>query len=218
MKKVLISTMTHDAKNYREALLRVGMIPILSGELEDAENYDGLLLPGGGDISPILFHQKNTGSVHISLTEDIIQLMVLTRFLDLHKPVLGICKGMQLINVAYGGTLVQDIPLKGIHEFDEHDRYHKTRALPGFALHKIYGEHFITNSAHHQSVDLLGHELIATQYSYDGIIEGLEHQTDPVIGVQWHPERLLKHPLPASSVNGTAVFTYFQELLQAQSP
>ena len=125
--------------------------------------------------------------------------------------------GMQLINVAYGGTLLQNITPAGVHEYEEHDRYHKTRALPGSALHTIYGEHFITNSAHHQSVDLPGHELLATQYSYDGIIEGIEHLNEPVIGVQWHPERLLSHPLPASSINGLSLFLHFRKLLEAQN-
>lgn len=213
MKKVLISCLTHDAHNYIHALKQAGVNPILSSEIENESLYDGLLLPGGGDIAPILYHRKNRGSNNISVTEDIIQLLLFHRFLEQGKPILGICKGMQLINVALGGSLMQDLPTGTLHAFDEADRYHSTKALSESRIHSLYGSDFITNSAHHQAINKLGDNLIITQYAKDGVAEAIEHTTLPVIGVQWHPERMLAPNLPYGYANGLTLFSYFAGLL-----
>ena len=185
MKTVLISCLTHDACQYCRALKCAGINPVVSNHL-----FDGLLLPGGGDISPIFYHKKNHGSQNICITEDIIQILLFHRFLEQKKPILGICKGMQLINVALGGNLIQDLPTKKLHAYDNDDRYHITKALPGSQLHSLYGNDCITNSAHHQAINKLGDHLRITQYAHDGVAEAIEHDTLPIIGVQWHPERM----------------------------
>lgn len=200
MKTVLISCMTHDASSYCEALRNVGIHPVVSNQIEDENLFDGLLLPGGGDLSPIFYHRKNRGSRDICVAEDIIQILLFHRFLEQKKPVLGICKGMQLINVALGGNLIQDLPTYHLHAYNNGDRYHITKALPGSILYSLYGNECITNSAHHQAINKLGENLRITQYAHDGVAEAIEHTSLPVIGVQWHPERMQQ--------DGSKLFSY----------
>ncbi|MDD6202125.1 MAG: gamma-glutamyl-gamma-aminobutyrate hydrolase family protein [Lachnospiraceae bacterium] len=214
MKTVLISTSTHKAENYCKALQEAGITPVVSGNMEDVSKYDGLLLPGGGDIAPILFHERKNGSRDICISEDIIQLLLFDRFLEQKKPIFGICKGMQLINVALGGSILQDLPARGIHDYHNGDRYHITRALPGSLLHTLYGTDFVTNSAHHQSLAAIGKNLTVIQYSYDKIPEGIVCEGVPIFGVQWHPERLLSKKRPAYAVSGLPLFIHLRKLLE----
>ncbi len=173
--------------------------------------FDGLLLPGGGDIHPGLFGQTNQGSTHIDLPLDQFQLSVFYAFCQAKKPILGICKGMQLINVALGGTLLQDLPktLRRTHAWEEKDQTHTTRILPGTFLHSLYPDQLVTNSAHHQAVDRLGSCLLPAQYSQDQVLEGLFHTTLPIIAVQWHPERMQKDQ---TTGDGSLVLRYFLSL------
>ena len=212
MKTVLISSLTHDASNYIHALLQAGVQPILSEQIEDSNKFDGLILPGGGDISPIFYHQKNRSSQDIHISEDIIQLLLFHRFFEQKKPILGICKGMQLINVALGGSLIQDLPTKQIHAYHQTDRYHNVKTLPTSRLFSLYGANCITNSAHHQAVNKLGCQLSITQFAPDGTTEAIEHLTHPVIGIQWHPERMLSGTHSPGFANGSKLFDYFCSL------
>lgn len=225
MKKVLIPCQTHDAVFYSTALQHAGITPIVSDRIENENDYDGLLLPGGGDIAPIFYHKKNRGSQNICISEDIIQLLLFQRFLEQKKPILGICKGMQLINVALGGSLVQDLPTGRFHAYHNGDRYHTTKALSGSHLHSVYGKDCITNSAHHQAINKLGTGLCIAQYAFDGVIEGIEHTSLPIIGVQWHPERMIAsnsvqvHPARnyvnhtfENPADGSKLFSYFSSL------
>lgn len=213
MKTVLISCLTHDASNYINALKQAGISPVLSEEMEDENHFDGLILPGGGDIAPIFYHRKNHGSRDIHITEDMIQLLLFHRFFEQGKPILGICKGMQLINVALGGSLIQELPTGKLHAYDKGDRYHNTKALPGSRLHTLYGHDCITNSAHHQAINKPGSQLSITQYASDGTAEAIEHLTHPVIGVQWHPERMISPNQPFGYADGSKLFHYFSSLL-----
>ena len=213
MKTVLISCLTHNAEDYIKACTHSGIHPVLSDQLEDESQFDGLLLPGGGDIAPIFYHRKNRFCHNIHITEDIIQLLLFHRFYEQQKPILGICKGMQLINVALGGSLIQELPTGILHTYDNGDHYHNTKALSGSILHSLYGDNCITNSAHHQAVNKPGSQLSVTQYATDGTIEAIEHLTHPVIGVQWHPERLTSSGQPYGYANGLKLFQYFAGLL-----
>jgi len=225
MKKILISCATHEALLYRKVLQQLHTEPVLSASPENAADYDALLLPGGGDISPIFYHRKNRGSTNICISEDIVQLLMFHRFMEAKKPVLGICKGMQIINVALGGSLIQALPTASSHAWHNGDRYHPTTILPGSVLFSLYGNHMITGSAHHQAVSTPGTGLKATQHAHDGVIEGIEHTTLPILGVQWHPERLCglpdtsatdipyKKPLPAKAGNGLCIFEWFTSQL-----
>ena len=225
MKKVLISCATHDADLYRKALQKYDIEPVLSASPENASEFDGLLLPGGGDISPVFYHRKNRGSTNICISEDIVQLLMFHRFMEPEKPILGICKGMQIINVALGGTLIQALPTATSHAWHNGDRYHPTTVTKGSLLSSLYGNCVITGSAHHQAVCTLGNGLKATQHAHDGVIESIEHKHLPILGVQWHPERLCdlsdvtggntscKKPLPKDVGNGLLIFEWFSSVL-----
>ena len=214
MKKIMIATTTHLAQNYEKALELVGLSSIVSVNLTDAKSCDGLLIPGGGDIAPILFHEKNWGSRNICLEEDLHQLTLFSYFYKNKKPILGICKGMQIINVALGGSITQNLQTHALHEYQNKDRYHITKALPGSILHQLYGEYFTTNSAHHQGISNIGKKLTVTQRSFDNVVEAIEHNSAPILGVQWHPERLIDNEQINHCVYGLKIFTYFHQLLE----
>lgn len=169
---------------YAEALRALGAEACFEG----LEACDGLLLPGGGDIDPARYGQKNLGSRDIDPERDALEFAALTTALRLGLPVLGICRGCQLINVALGGTLHQDIPdHSGLGEGV--DRLHPSRTVDPMLI-DLYGEEFIINSSHHQAVDRPGEGFRPVQWAPDGTVEAIRHETLPLFGVQWHPERL----------------------------
>lgn len=225
MKKVLISCSTHDALLYRKVLQQMDIHALLSGAPEDVSDFDGLLLPGGGDIAPVFYHRKNRGSTNICISEDIVQLLMFHRFMEQKKPVLGICKGMQVINVALGGSLIQALPTANSHAWHNGDRYHPTTIVKGSIVSSLYGTYMITGSAHHQAICTPGTGLKAVQHAHDGVIEAIEHESLPIMGLQWHPERLCNlqdssasdsscnKPLPANAGNGLCIFEWFASVL-----
>ena len=148
---------------------------------------DALLLPGGADLDPALYGCENTASRGVSRRRDGQELRLFNAFMKRQRPILGICRGQQLINVALGGTLLQDIPEHG--KLGGSDRLHLTRTQDE-TLCALYGERFLVNSAHHQAVDRLGEGLRAVQWAEDGTVEALRHETLPIFAVQWHPERM----------------------------
>lgn len=149
--------------------------------------WDALLLPGGGDLEPWRYGQENTASRGLEPERDEAELRLLQEFTALGKPVLGVCRGLQTINVFFGGTLAQDVPGHGAWE--EGDRLHGVRTAPS-PLRPLWGERMTVNSAHHQAADRLGSGLRAVQWTGDGVVEALCHERLPVWAVQWHPERL----------------------------
>lgn len=173
--------------NYRRAVETAGGQAFFSDTPGPAMDCAGLLLPGGGDLEPWRYGQPNTASRELEPERDAAELLLLERFTAAGKPVLGICRGLQTINVFFGGTLIQDLP--GHSAVDGADRRHGVRTADSF-LRRICGEEAVVNSAHHQAVDRLGQGLEAVQWAPDGVVEAAEHRTLPVWGVQWHPERL----------------------------
>ena len=151
------------------------------------ESCAALLLPGGADIHPGLYGQENRGSLGIDHERDSLELEAFELFKSLKRPIFGICRGTQLINVALGGSLHQDIPNHS--RIDDVDRLHPSYTEDEVLL-KLYGESFIINSSHHQAVARLGEGLKAVQWAEDGIVEAVRHESLPIFGVQWHPERL----------------------------
>lgn len=148
---------------------------------------DALLLPGGGDLEPWRYGQRNTASRGLEPWRDAAEFALLDHFVAARKPVLGICRGMQSINVYFGGTLIQDLPGHGA--IDGADRTHAVFAVSS-CLVGVCGQRCTVNSAHHQAVETLGVGLQAVQWADDGVVEAICHRTLPVWGVQWHPERL----------------------------
>lgn len=184
---------------------------------EILSRFDGLLLPGGGDIHPEFFHQKNEGSRPPDILLDCQQISLFLAFKEAGKPILGICKGMQIINIALGGSLCQDLPepCRTTHAWNNTDKYHTTRILPDTFLHRIYGDSLVTNSAHHQAVSQLGKGLLPAQYGPKEVLEGLFHVSLPILGVQWHPERMMtasgQKENPETG-DGSQVLQYFLSL------
>lgn len=147
--------------------------------------WDALLLPGGGDLEPRRYGQENTASRDLEPERDEAEFLLLQDFTAAGKPVLGVCRGLQVINVFFGGTLAQDVPGHG--RLEGADRLHAVRTDGACAL---WGGALTVNSAHHQAADRLGGGLRAVQWAEDGVVEALRHERLPVWAVQWHPERL----------------------------
>ncbi|MFN2245048.1 MAG: gamma-glutamyl-gamma-aminobutyrate hydrolase family protein [Anaerolineae bacterium] len=196
------------SRSYVHVLLKAGAAPLLIPHMADTavlrsayERLDGLLLPGGGDIDPVHYgesrHEKcNEPSAERDGTE-----LVLARWaIEDGKPLLGICRGIQVLNVALGGSLFQDIQAQ-IPGAERHDWYpnhardrlsHTVSLSPATRLAHITGTSTLpVNSLHHQSVKDVAPGLVATGWSPDEIVEAVEAPDHPfAIAVQWHPEEL----------------------------
>lgn len=174
--------------NYRRWVESAGGRAVFGDAAEgQGKRWDALLLPGGGDLEPRRYGQENTASRGLEPERDEAELRLLQDFTAAGKPVLGVCRGLQTINVFFGGTLLQDIPGHGAVEGA--DRLHAVRTAPS-PLCRLFGERLTVNSAHHQAADRLGSGLRAVQWAGDGVVEALCHERLPVWAVQWHPERL----------------------------
>jgi putative glutamine amidotransferase len=201
--------------NYKNAMHELGA----EAEIVEAdcrpEDYDGLLLPGGYDINPARYGMENTASMGIDDRRDDLQLTVLDKFVKAGKPVFGTCRGHQLINVYFGGTLIQHLPTSFRHSRDEgstQDKVHKSSAVPGTFAAELYGTEFVTNSAHHQAADRIGDGLIVAMRAVDdGTVEALYHESKPVWSLQWHPERMCFAHHREDTVDGSLVLAYFLE-------
>lgn len=169
---------------------RFGVTPVTTLHVPDSNEYDGLILPGGGDIDPHLFGQLNQGTRSFNPVLDRLQLAVLQAFVLDNKPILGICKGMQLINIFFGGDMHQHLQTASIHEYCGADQLHEANAISASLINRLYGPNLVINSAHHQGVDSPGRGITYTQFAPDGVVEALEHRFLPIVGVQWHPERI----------------------------
>lgn len=172
--------------NYRRAVEAAGGRAAF-GPAGEVLECDALLLPGGGDLEPWRYGQENAASRGLEPRRDEEELRLLEEFTAAGKPVLGICRGLQTVNVFFGGTLAQDVP--GHDAIDGRDRLHAVRTASG-PLGELWGEGLTVNSAHHQAADRLGSGLEAVQWAADGVAEALRHRRLPVWAVQWHPERL----------------------------
>jgi gamma-glutamyl-gamma-aminobutyrate hydrolase PuuD len=176
-----------------------GMLHPSNIRLRDyAKHLDGLLLQGGADVSPQSYTEAATRHEWPGdRVRDMYELELLHEFIESGKPVLGVCRGCQLINVAFGGTLYQDIatdvPTAGVHVNEQYDQHrHPIRFPDGSTLVNMFPgrRDAVVNSIHHQAVRTLGRDLnIEAVSASDGIIEAVRYRRAPfVMGVQWHPE------------------------------
>lgn len=186
----------------RVLVSRPGRIP--EGILE----IDGLLLPGGGDLDPrhydeSRYHVKGISKIRgVSQSRDALELHLCEKALQADIPVFGICRGIQVMNVAAGGSLYQDIHTQFknclLHkdESSNRDAQHSIRIQPSSRLSQLI-DSYVTevNSAHHQAVKVIGAGFVVTAQSEDGIVEAIESPSHRfVIGVPYHPERMLQDP------------------------
>lgn len=165
--------------------------------IHQAVSCDGLLLPGGADVSPELYHQarsEKTGKPNP--IRDQAEPELLRAFLSSGKPVLGICRGIQIMNVFFGGNLLQDIKetqkYKHMDFFSRSGSSHPVSITEGTQLYRIVGQNSVcVNSMHHQAIDHVGKDLIVSAVSSDGFIEAVELENYKFcMGVQWHPEHM----------------------------
>jgi len=179
---------------------RVRWIPPENTEANRAAllGCDGLLMPGGADIEPARYGQETIKECgKIDLARDAAEWWMLDAFLPTRKPVLGICRGIQILNVFQGGTLHQHIP----NHSDFKSRAtgcHAVRIQPNTMLAgMLQTKQIKVNSLHHQAVDSLGEDLVVCAVSEDGFVEAVSHKNHPFfLGVQWHPEHMSrKDPL-----------------------
>lgn len=200
------------SRNYTDSIFAAGglpvSIPIVAGETDYSEyidRVDGILFTGGNDIAPYFYGENPVKELHsMSSIRDEYEFSLFKSAYEKNMPIFGICRGIQLINVALEGSLYQDIysqcPGTLGHSPEQtasDELYHSIEISRDTRLYDIFGEERIfTNSFHHQSVKALGKNLIATAYSEDGIIEAVESTEDRfLLGVQWHPECMTKrHP------------------------
>ena len=158
---------------------------------------DGFLFCGGEDITPLLFGEEpQNGNGKTDITVDLFQIRLMKRILSSRKPVLAICRGMQILNAACGGTIWQDmslIPGKVLNHMQQSacrsEVSHRIRIEHGSRLKEYAGSCLYVNSFHHQAVNLPGKGVSVSARAQDGTIEAVEIASHPfAIGVQWHPE------------------------------
>ena len=204
--------------HYCRALRDAGGLPVPGYAPTPDLTCAGLVLCGGGDLDPGLFGQENQGSSPPDSARDQAELALFHAFFQAGRPILGICRGMQVINVALGGTLIQDLSpeIRLFHAGDAADRIHPIRAAGGSLLGRLYGAVFSVNSWHHQAVGQLGEGLRAIAWAEGGFPEALEHTSCPVLGLQFHPERLAIRAY-SDRVDGTPILSYFLSLCNHSS-
>jgi putative glutamine amidotransferase len=196
-------------RTYIDAILKSGGIPVVMPLMRDdsmivelLKSVDGIIFPGGGDFDPAYYHEKpipQMGSVNAP--RDTFEMRLLHLAAENGVPVLGICRGLQLINIAFGGSLYQDIPAQYYDKSVSH-RQKKSNNEPSHSVivedstvfSKIVGEKILmVNSAHHQAVKRLADGFTISGKAADGIVEAMEKMdsTHWILGVQFHPEQLI---------------------------
>ena len=216
--KILFSGSNASQENYERAIFAMGGTPI-PGYCPPVDlTCDELLLCGGSDVAPQRYGQENQGSCGIDPERDEAELALISSFMAAKKPVLAICRGHQILNVALGGTLIQDLPASQhpFHVHDGADKVHPVRAMADSFFHQTYGPLLHVNSAHHQVVDRLGAGLKPVLWSESGIVEGIEHETLPILCVQFHPERMSFEKRRNDTVDGAPIFQWFLDQCRAR--
>ena len=202
---------------YADAIAAAGGIPVVlpfvPGDVPAlVDRLDGVVLSGGADISPSRFGDQDVhpDTYDVDPMRDEFELSLVHEALGREKPVLAICRGIQVLNVALGGTLHQHVPdaFSGLVHRQHHANIpadqpgHEVIVTPGTALARTVGcERLPVNSFHHQGLKALATDLIATAVSEDGLVEAVEHRTRPnVLGVQWHPELMASTSVAQASL------------------
>ena len=203
------------------------MVPLLARDEPTLraiyERLDGVFLAGGVDIDPASYREDKLDVCgRTDPDRDQVELQLTRWAIEDGKPVLGVCRGMQVVNVACGGSLLQDVE-QASARFLKHDYFpaqgfardhlaHEAMVTPGSFLHHVYGgATILVNSMHHQGIRELGHDLAATVRAPDDLVEGIEGTRENfLIGVQWHPEMLIE-----GDAGTRRLFTEFRDAAEA---
>ncbi|WP_226584601.1 gamma-glutamyl-gamma-aminobutyrate hydrolase family protein [Halobacillus litoralis] len=194
--------------DYVQSVLRGGGIPFILPVLEDdetitmqAQAMDGLVLSGGHDVNPLLYGEEPRLKQGTPFPErDHSETILAKEMIRQGKPVFAICRGIQLLNVAYGGSLHQDLSYMETESL-KHDQYHnpsqETHTIttePNSVMREQFGQTTLTNSFHHQIIKEVAPGFKATAYAKDGVVEAIEKIGEDgfVLGVQWHAEMMTK--------------------------
>lgn len=208
--------------NYIDSIILAGGIPLVLPAVSDKEArlrqldlIDVLILSGGSDLHPSHYQEEPSLLLEETIQErDEYELQLALEAYERQIPILGICRGLQLVNVAFGGTLYQDLSQHPTCSLSHRQKEewsqlsHQVKVLPSSLLLDILGEEFIqTNSFHHQGIKQLAEGFSVNAYSDDGVIEGIERPGKaPILAVQWHPEAMSQDPLMLK------LFHYFNSL------
>lgn len=244
MKKVLIAgpagdslripQITQDAVEHCGGRAEISMDPI------EIAACDGVILPGGlPDVDPANYGERNIACNNVDPELDMAQLKMLDTAVKQNKPILGICRGHQLINVYFGGTLIQDIAEAAVHRFVPGiETLHDSVCVPGTPLYQLYGAGGVINTKHHQAVKRVARDFKITQVWFSPkvlsqqrsfylariqgggqvhgsdhcMVEAIVHRNRPILGLQWHPENMIASPSPGT-VDARKIFDYFISLL-----
>lgn len=184
--------------------IEVVKLSAAQNNLKDLEQCDGLVLSGGVDIHPEFYGCKNNiypnAPQEFKKDRDKFEISVFNKAQEKRLPILGICRGLQLINCISGGTLKQDLgELNKTHKGNP-DKIHSVNVEPNTLLHQIASvDNLDVNSSHHQAIEILGNGLKINCIAEDGTIEGIERSElghSFLLAVQWHPERMLDQNSP----------------------
>jgi putative glutamine amidotransferase len=211
MKRIGITTSDTNFQNYPNWISGEGVeVVLLSYEQKNRQDFsscDGFVLTGGIDVHPAFYQNAREDYPNTTVfneSRDLFEMQVFEYARQQNKPVLGICRGLQLVNIALGGNLIQDLQENGFENHrkgPEGDTEHKIEVREGTLLAQISGvQHGFVNSAHHQGLDQIADGLKVSAFSEDGVVEAIEYKDANksfLLAVQWHPERM---QIPSSNL------------------
>ena len=205
---------TYTTQGFIDGLLRAGAVPLLLPIADEEtaicylDQVDGILLAGGQDVSPQFYHEEPHQKLgETSPSRDRYEMAIVKEAWSQQKPILAVCRGMQLLNVLFGGTLYQDLsdfpsPIQHLQASSPDVGSHTVDFTSGSWLSGVYGEKYRVNSYHHQGIKRLSESFRAVAWSRDGLVEGIEAMDSKrkAIGLQWHPEMMIeKDPIMQST-------------------
>lgn len=215
--KILLSTSRDDPRAYVDMIRQCGAEPFPCYCPTYDTKYDALLLCGGCDLDPCHYGEQIDGSVNLEPQRDAAEMQLIKDFLSAGKPIFGICRGFQLLNVYFGGSLWQHMPNASIHAPAVEGNYlaHGAIARENTPWQALYGDRFPVNSHHHQAVKKLASCLEVTITDDTGtVVEGFRHKQLPIVAVQFHPEKMCFSFRRPDTVDGSIAAKYFIDVLR----